>query len=268
MQLLQDTDVLMVRDFMEMKQLLEKHLKEVDYHDLIFFVISKVPITVVATGYDEVLARCDKTLSDLQTDYVDLYLIHWPAPAKHVEAWKALEKLHKDGKAKNIGISNYTIEDYEELKPHITIKPVVNQIEISPLIYRKDTINYFQSVGIRLQAYAILRVGVWKVGGTGGCLTHPEILQVCQKYNRTPAQVIEKWCLQKNIAVIVSSTKKARTEECIQISGFELSQEDIAILDNLTTEDNLLEHKTRYDAEIIKGTSIPPSAVRAKYTIN
>jgi diketogulonate reductase-like aldo/keto reductase len=79
-------------------------------------------------------------LADLGTSYIDLYLVHWPVPGKHVAAYQTLEKLHAEGKLRAIGLSNYTIEDYEELKPHMTVRPVVNQFGITPLLFRAKTI--------------------------------------------------------------------------------------------------------------------------------
>ena len=122
------------------------------------FICSKVWTTTIEGGDAAVRAQLERTLSDLGTDYVDLYLIHWPVPGKHVAAYKTLEKLKAEGKIRNIGVSNYAVEDYKELiEGGVTDKPVVNQIEINPFLYRKNTIDYFRSEGVVLQSYRSLR---------------------------------------------------------------------------------------------------------------
>lgn len=122
------------------------------------FLCSKVWTTTIEKGDGAVRAQLERTLSDLGTDYVDLYLIHWPVPGKHVEAYKTLERLKAEGKVRNIGVSNYAVEDYKELiEGGVTDRPVVNQIEINPFLYRKNTIDYFRGEGVVLQSYRSLR---------------------------------------------------------------------------------------------------------------
>ena len=124
------------------------------------FLCSKVWTTTIEKGDDAIRAQLEKTLSDLGTDYVDLYLVHWPVPGKHVDAYKTLLNLKKEGKIRNIGVSNYAVEDYKDLlSAGVTgdDRPAVNQIEINPFIYRKNTIDYFKSEGVVLQSYRSLR---------------------------------------------------------------------------------------------------------------
>lgn len=122
------------------------------------FLCSKVWTTTIEKGDGAVRAQLERTLSDLGTDYVDLYLIHWPVPGKHVDAYKTLERLKAEGKVRNIGVSNYAVEDYKELiEGGVTDRPVVNQIEINPFLYRKNTIDYFRGEGVVLQSYRSLR---------------------------------------------------------------------------------------------------------------
>merc|ERR1719253_659223 len=110
-------------------------------------------------GADAVKAQVDKTIADLQCGYVDIFMVHWPVPGKHVEAYNALRECKAAGKIKEIGISNYCIEDIEELKAagcfgeHGRDRPAVNQIEVNPLLYRKTTLEYCQKEGIHVQAY-------------------------------------------------------------------------------------------------------------------
>jgi len=110
------------------------------------FLCSKVWTTTIEKGPDAIRAQLDKTLTDLGTDYIDLYLVHWPVPGKHVDAYKTLQILRKEGKIRGIGLSNYAVEDYLELKEAgMEIKPCVNQIEINPFLYRKNTIEFFKT---------------------------------------------------------------------------------------------------------------------------
>merc|ERR1712194_789223 len=121
------------------------------------FLCSKMWTTTIEKGEEAIRAQLEKTLADLGTDYLDLYLVHWLVPNKHVEAYKTLEKLQKEGKIKNIGLSNYAVEDYLELKERgITSLPAINQIEINPFLYRKKTCEFFQKEGVVLQSYRSL----------------------------------------------------------------------------------------------------------------
>ncbi|EGD77922.1 hypothetical protein PTSG_12899 [Salpingoeca rosetta] len=164
------------------------------------YLVSKVWCDTIYKGPEAVKAQVHKCLADLQTDYLDLYLVHWPVPGKHVQAYKALEELHKEGKIKGIGVSNYTIEDYNELKAEMTIKPLVNQIEVNPFLYRRRTIQFFQDEGIQIEAYRALR--------NGKEMDNERIKSIAEKHKCTPAQVLTAWCLQHNIIVIAKSSKK------------------------------------------------------------
>jgi len=195
----------------------------------------------------------------LQTDYLDLYLIHWPVPGKHIEAYKVLEQLKKEGKVKSIGLSNYTIEDYEELKPHVTIKPTINQIEVNPFLYRKKTIDYFQKEGVAIQAYRALRQGQE--------MNNQTLLQIANKYNKTIAQVMGKWCIQKDIIFIPKTLSKHRMIENLNIFDFTLSDEDIKYLDSLTTPQSLEGFKVLYQKCVIRDTPLT-EGVKSNVTVD
>jgi len=195
------------------------------------FLESKVWTDKIYEGREAVRKQVHQTLVDLQTGYLDLYLIHWPVPGKHVEAWKVLEELKNEGKLKSIGLSNYAIEDYLELKPHITIKPTINQIEVNPFLYRSKTIKYFENEGIHTQAYRPL--------AQGQVFKNPLILEISKKYNKTPAQIIYRWCIQKKIFLLSKSVTKSRMIENLQIFDFELTPQEEQQLDALTTPQNL-----------------------------
>jgi diketogulonate reductase-like aldo/keto reductase len=159
-------------------------------------------------------------------------VIHWPVPGKHVEAYKMLEVLKKEGKIKGIGVSNYAVEDYEELKESgIEFLPVVNQIEINPFLYRKNTIEYFEKDGVVLQSYRSLR--------DGKAMTDPTLLKIAASYGKTVAQVLGRWCIQHGFVYVPKSVKKERMVENAQVFDFILSDDEMNTLDSLTTPENI-----------------------------
>lgn len=166
-------------------------------------------------------------------EYLDLCCVHWPVPGKHVSAYIALQELQAEGKIKSLGLSNYAVEDYEELMAdaRVTVPPAVNQIEVNPFLYRKDTLAYFQGRNVAVQSYRALR--------DGKAFEHPTVVAVAEKLQRTPAQVLGRWCLEKGCVYIPKSVRKARMEENAQVFDFVLSPEDVRQLDALTTPDNL-----------------------------
>jgi diketogulonate reductase-like aldo/keto reductase len=178
-------------------------------------------------------------LADLGTDYVDLYLIHWPVPGKHVEAYKTLEKLQREGKIRNIGLSNYAVEDYKELLDSgIVSRPAVNQIEINPFLYRKNTIAYFRSEGVVLQSYRSLR--------DGKAMDHPVLSRIGTVHSRSPAQILGRWCVQHGFVYTPKSVKVGRMVENANVFDFELSEEEMDELDGLTTSEALEAFRTLY----------------------
>jgi len=214
------------------------------------FICSKVWTTTIEQGPDAVEARLDQTLNDLGTDYVDLYLIHWPVPGKHVEAYKRLEKLVKEGtKLKGIGVSNYAWEDYVELKDAgVTELPLVNQIEINPFLYRKNTIDKFQSEGVVMQSYRSLR--------DGKAMDDPTLVEIASKKGKSPAQILGRWCVQHGFVYVPKSVKKERMIENAQVFDFELSDEEMKLLDSMTAPDAIETFVGLYRKCVIRDTSV------------
>jgi len=212
------------------------------------FLCSKVWTTTMEQGPDAIRKQLEQTLSDLQTTYLDLYLIHWPVPGKHVEAYKTLEILAKEGKVKGIGLSNYAVEDYQELiQNDIQMKPLVNQIEINPFLYRKNTIEYFKKEGIVLQSYRSLR--------DGKAFDHPMLVKMAQTYSKTPAQILGRWCVQKGFIYVPKSVKKERMMENAKVFDFILSDEDMESLDTLTTREAIQNFVALYRKCVNRDTS-------------
>eukprot|EP00929_Paragymnodinium_shiwhaense_P054484 TRINITY_DN2730_c1_g1_i3.p1 TRINITY_DN2730_c1_g1~~TRINITY_DN2730_c1_g1_i3.p1 ORF type:complete len:404 (-),score=87.02 TRINITY_DN2730_c1_g1_i3:47-1258(-) len=191
------------------------------------YLESKVWTDNIYAGPAAVRAQLEKTLQDLGTDYVDLYCIHWPVPGKHIEAYLEMEKLREEGKIRSLGVSNYAVEDYKELMETATVAPVINQIEINPFLYRRNTISFFEGQGLKMQSYRALR--------DGKAFDHPAIVEIAKKLSRTPAQVLGRWCVQHGFVYIPKSVRKGRMLENSKVFDFELSSGDMLALDSLTT---------------------------------
>jgi diketogulonate reductase-like aldo/keto reductase len=178
-------------------------------------------------GYDSTLKALDKSLDRLGIDSVDLYLMHWPVEGLRLESWKAMEQGLKEGKAKAIGISNFLKPHIEELLQHSTVTPAVNQIELSPYNYlhRKDTIDFCIENNIHVESYSPLT--------KGRKLRDPKLVKIAEKYGKTPAQILIRWCLEHRFIVIPKSNKEHRIIENANVFDFSISSEDIAFLDRL-----------------------------------
>ncbi len=169
-----------------------------------------------------------RSLERLMTDYVDLYLIHWPVPGCYLSTWKELETLYKQGRARSIGVSNFEIRHLEELASISNITPAVNQIEFHPYWYQKKLVDYCLSRGIAVQAYAPLARGAY--------LDDDVICILATKYGKTPAQIGLRWILQKGVAVIPKSTQEERIISNGEIFDFVLEEEDMDAIDQLNRD--------------------------------
>eukprot|EP01084_Bolivina_argentea_P214654 364405_1 len=198
-------------------------------------------------GYDKTIESFNKSLSDLDCEYIDLFLVHWPVSNKHCDTWKALEKLYRDEKCKAIGVSNYLKDDFEELLKHNEsnknfIKPSVNQLCINPLYYQKDLFSYFQNEhNIIIQAYKPLERGGHNL------LKHEKILNISKKYNITPAQTCLKWGFQnKFVEVVKTKTPKRMTENINALFLKDFTSDDMEYLNSATTKENIDTWHKRY----------------------
>jgi 2,5-diketo-D-gluconate reductase A len=178
-------------------------------------------------GYDTALAAFDRSLERLKLDYVDLYLIHWPAPARglYVETWKALVRLRKEGRARSIGVSNFMPEHLERIVGETGVVPAVNQIELHPHFQQAAAREACQRHGVVVEA--------WSPLGQGRVLTDPLIGKLAAKYHRTAAQVILRWHKQIGAIAIPKSASPERMAQNIDVFGFELSPEDMGLIADL-----------------------------------
>ena len=187
------------------------------------FVTSKV--WNADLGYESTKKAFETSLNKLGLEYLDLYLIHWPVEGKYKEAWRALEDLYKEGRVKAIGVSNFQIHHLEDLMEDADIKPMVNQVEYHPRLTQKELQAFCQEQGIQLEAWSPLMQGQ---------LLDNEVLQeIGKRYNKTVAQVILRWDLQNGVVTIPKSTKEHRIVENASIFDFELSKEDMELIDSL-----------------------------------
>jgi 2,5-diketo-D-gluconate reductase A len=179
-------------------------------------------------GYDEALKAFERSRSLLGLEYVDLYLIHWPAPAlgKYVDSWRALEKLTTDGLVRAIGVSNFQPAHLEKLAETASIVPAVNQIELHPYLQQAEVREYDDEHGIATEAWSPLARG-------GSLLGEPAVQAIAEKLGRTAAQVVLRWHLQLGNVVIPKSVTPSRIAENFDVFGFELTDADLAELAKL-----------------------------------
>lgn len=184
-------------------------------------------------SYDLVLSSFEESLKKLQTDYIDLFLIHWPNPVKfrdnwqsaNAETWRAMEELYQAGKIKAIGVSNFLPHHFEELKKTATIFPMVNQIFLAPGELQKEVVSYCQEHNVLLEAYSPL--------GTGKIFDVPEMQELSDKYGKTIAQIAIRWSLQHGFLPLPKSVTPSRIEENLAVFDFELADEDMQQIDQL-----------------------------------
>ncbi|HEV7562152.1 MAG TPA: aldo/keto reductase [Solirubrobacterales bacterium] len=178
-------------------------------------------------GYDSTLAACERSLQELDTDYFDLYLIHWPVPAedRFLDTWRAFERIKAEGKSRSIGVSNFRIEDLERLRGEAEEQPTVNQVELHPHLQQPELRGWHAEHAIATEA--------WSPLAQGALLDEETIVTVAAHHERTPAQVILRWHVQIGNVVIPKSVTPARIEENFRIFDFELSEDDMAAIARL-----------------------------------
>lgn len=193
------------------------------------FVTSKVWNSDL--GYESTIAAYEESVNKLGLDALDLYLIHWPVAGKYKEAWRALEKLYKEGRVKAIGVSNFQIHHLQDLMQDAEIKPMVNQVEYHPRLTQKELHSFCREHGIQLQAWSPLMQGL---------LLDNEVLQeIAIKYNKSVAQIILRWDLQHGVITIPKTTKEHRMVENASIFDFSLTEEEMERIDNLNKNERV-----------------------------
>ncbi|TDQ32735.1 aldo/keto reductase [Zeaxanthinibacter enoshimensis] len=185
------------------------------------FLVSKVWNS--DQGYESTLKAFEASLQRLGTDYLDLYLVHWPVDGKYKDTWRALEKLYAEKKVRAIGVSNFLQHHLEDLMETAETVPMVNQMEFHPYLVQPELIDFCRKHKIQYEA--------WSPMMQGNIFKQKEFEALADKYGRSIAQVVLRWDLQKGVVTIPKSTKKERIIANSQVFDFELSQEDMDRLD-------------------------------------
>ncbi len=176
-------------------------------------------------GYDATLRACDASLERLGTDKIDLYLVHWPVEGLRHETWRAMERILTEGKARAIGVSNYSVRHLEELLASANDPPSVDQVELHPFLQQRELRAFCGRHGIQVEAYSPLV--------KARRMDDPVLARIARKHGRTPAQILVRWCVEQGIAVIPKSVRPGRIRENADVFGFRLDPEDRAALDAL-----------------------------------
>jgi diketogulonate reductase-like aldo/keto reductase len=179
--------------------------------------------------WDDLIPSFDESLQRLETDYVDLLLLHFPVTETRRPAWRLMEKLYNDGRAKAIGVSNYTVAHLEELLKESSIKPAINQVELHVFLQQPQLVKYCQDHDIVVQAYSPL--------AHGEGLANPILVEIAKKHSKTVPQVMIRWCLQIGTVPLPKSVTPERIVENIDVFDFELDTDDMRKFQSL--ESNL-----------------------------
>jgi diketogulonate reductase-like aldo/keto reductase len=177
-------------------------------------------------AHDDPEAEAERSLERLGVDYVDLYIIHWPQGGP-TWAWDGMQRAQRQGYARSIGVSNFSVAEIDELLGVAEIPPVVNQVQFSPFEYRRGLLEACEERGVAIEAYSPL--------GTGRHLGDERVARIAERLGHTPAQVLVRWCLQRDLVVLPKSTHRERIEENGQVFDFTLTDDDMAVLDGLDT---------------------------------
>lgn len=184
-------------------------------------------------GRDRTLHAFEGSLEHLSFEWVDLYLIHWPAPAqgKYVETWQAICELKDQGRARSIGVSNFLPEHIERIVDETGVVPAVNQVELHPRMQQSALRAFHSEHGIVTES--------WSPLGRGALLEDPVVTHIAEQMGRTPAQVLLRWNVEVGSVVIPRSVRPERIEENAQIFDFELSREQMQAIEELDREERI-----------------------------
>ena len=196
-------------------------------------------------GYGSAFEAFEKTCADLGTDYLDLYLIHWPKVGgfedswreRAWDSWRAFEELYVSGRVRAIGVSNFLVHHLEVLLERANVVPHVNQIELNPTYQQRETVSWCRERGIQLEAWAPL--------GRGKVAREQHVMEMAERLGKDVGQICVRWALQHGFVTMPKSLREERIRSNGEVFDFELSAEDMAVLDALNTTDNYTFHPDR-----------------------
>ena len=191
-----------------------------------FFITTKVWHS--HHGYEQTKKACEESLKKLQTDYIDLYLIHQNI-GDVFGTWRAMEELYEQGKVKAIGVCNFTETRFTNMALHNKIKPMVNQIEINPFYQQQGTEDFHAKFETLIESWGPL------AEGRNGIFQNPILAEIGEKHGKSVAQVIIRWIIQRGIIVFPKAVKAERMQEYLDVFDFELSEEDMEKIKELET---------------------------------
>lgn len=222
--------------FYNNEKLLGNSIKKLELNRNEIFITTKIPEP--KQGYQSTLDAIDESLANLQTDYIDLLLVHWPIHSQFFDTWRAFEDAKKAGKVKSIGVSNYHQTHLDLLKTQANEMPVVNQIEVHPYLTQKSMIAANNNENILTQA--------WSPMGRGATLNDATIQEIAKAHGKSVAQIILRWHLQNGVAIIPKSSTPARIRENADIYDFQLSDNEMKSIDDLNKSE-----RTGDDPEVV-----------------
>ena len=202
------------------------------------FITSKLANSI--RGYDDTIGGFEKTIKDLQLDYLDLFLIHWPNPQRfrdnweknNAESWRAMEDLLKAGKIRAIGVSNFLVHHLDALLKNAAVKPAVNQIRLCPGDAKDELVKASVDRGMLMEAYSPLG-GTMKGSSSESVLKAPLLLELEKKYGKSGAQIAIRWCLQRGFLPLPKSVSPGHIASNLDVFNFELSDDDVKAISNL-----------------------------------
>jgi len=182
-------------------------------------------------GYDHTLRAIDTSLKKLQTDYIDMYLIHWPVKTKYIETYKAMERILSYGKARAIGVCNFSIPQLEDLMEHTHVVPALNQVEMHPYLSQNELLQFCKKYGIQLEA--------WRPLMMGEVLNIPELSEIGRAHNKSAAQIALRWLIQRGVAVIPKSVTPGRIHDNFDIFDFDITSKEMLAIEHLNQDKSL-----------------------------
>ena len=190
------------------------------------FVTTKVSTSIMRKGCEAVRQSIDESIAKLKTDYIDLLLIHWPVKDCVRDTWQVMEQYVRQGKVRSIGVSNFNRHHLDDLLAYADIRPVVNQIEVHPLMTQEENIAYNRSLGIQVEAWGPFGQGDIDVIG------HPLLQSLAVKYQKSASQIVLRWIVQRDL-ITIPRAKPSHFKENLEIMTFTLSDDDMLAISAL-----------------------------------